>query len=584
MAEIAQASAPTGPSQGEYQTIQELAAGGMGSVFLARTIRGPHTGQLVAIKRMHPHLERNPQFSASFFDEAFITAGLQHPNVVDILDWGTDKEGRYIALEFVAGESILTLLKAARAHGQHIPLDVVIYMIARTAEALHAAHELRNERGELRHLVHRDVTPSNVLVSRDGVVKLIDFGVAKARERLQQATVTNTLKGKFGYMSPEQARGVRNLDRRSDVWSLGVMLWECLASKRLYKSESELEILRMVTEDPTPSVRSVRPEVPVAIDTFLGGVFAKNRDDRIGSCAEFADFLWAVYREEGYRANDQTLATYFRQMLPERSADLDRLFAGEDLQLQRTQSGPASGSFDGSSQHSGVLSLDPRPSSMSVDYQLQPDDHARIFSQTASDQSPPKKSSRGLALGIAAGIFALCSLGVLGVVVSRGSGSSSTSTPQVSGTSGSTLAAQNTATQPTPTPTTVPAAQPPVAVPATVQALSGVEPSSGSQGSTRGTTRTTSQRRGNTQVAGNPTGISLEETRNRMLLPTANPATVQPAPEPRPTQRPTTQPTVERTPSTTPEPPRATPTTPTVTAPTPPAGTGNGGLNQLRTW
>jgi hypothetical protein len=286
---------------------------------------------------------------------------LRHPNIVDTFDWGTDRQGRYIALEFVAGDSVLNLLKAVRSRGEQMPIDVVLYVIGKTAEGLHAAHELRNERGELRHLVHRDVTPSNVLVGRDGNVKLIDFGVAKARERLQNNTATSTLKGKFGYMSPEQARGVKNLDRRSDLWSLGVVLWECLAGRRLFKSDSELEILRMVTEETPASVRSVRPDVPEAVDSLLAGVFAKNRDDRLGSCAEFADYLWAVFREEGFTTDQAKVAEYFRKSLPDRCAALDRLVAGEDWHLEPTSAGPGSGSFNGTDAHSGVAPMQHRP-------------------------------------------------------------------------------------------------------------------------------------------------------------------------------------------------------------------------------
>jgi serine/threonine protein kinase len=425
-AESASPSTATGPTKGEYQTLQELAAGGMGSVYLARATRGPHAGKLVALKRMHPHLERNPQFAASFFDEAWITAGLEHPNIVDTYDWGTDREGRYIALEFVAGESVLNLLKAVRAKGQQMPIDVVLFIVGKTAEALHAAHELRNDRGELRHLVHRDVTPSNVLISRDGRVKLIDFGVAKARERLQDATVTNTLKGKFGYMSPEQARGVKTIDRRSDLWSLGVVLWECLAGRRLFKSESELEILRMVTEDSPASVRTVRPEVPDAVDSLLSAVFAKNRDDRLGSCAEFADYLWAVFREEGYSIDERGLAQYFRSALPDRCASLDRLLAGDNGHIEPTRSGPASGSFNGTDARSGVAPMQARSSPQSGSFDpmsgsnvIEPNGVAATASVPAA--APSAKKNNAIVMGAVA--VALLSLGGAGAVIvsSRGS-------------------------------------------------------------------------------------------------------------------------------------------------------------------
>jgi serine/threonine protein kinase len=451
-----------GPTTGEYQTLQELAAGGMGSVFLARAVRGPHAGKLVALKRMHPHLERNPQFAAGFFDEAWITAGLKHRNIVDTYDWGTDREGRYIALEFVAGDSVLNLLKAVRSKGQHMPIDVVLFIVGKTAEALHAAHELRNERGELRHLVHRDVTPSNILVSRDGEVKLIDFGVAKARERLQNNTTTNTLKGKFGYMSPEQARGVKNLDRRSDLWSLGVVLWECLAGRRLFKSESELEILRMVTEDTPASVRSVRPEVPEAIDSLLSSVFAKNRDDRLGSCAEFADYLWAVFHEEGYSTDERKIAQFFREALPERCASLDKLLAGEDWHLEPTSAGPGSGSFNGADARSGIAPMQRPPLATGAGFApvdsnhliypaahgtVPPGVHTIAPKVTAAVPALPAAKSRSHVITIVSVSVALLSIGAAGAVIAK-----SRSSAPIAAASAGTTSAPSPAMQAAPTP------------------------------------------------------------------------------------------------------------------------------------
>lgn len=457
VAELAHsAKAPTGPSEGEYQTLQELAAGGMGSVYLARATNGPRKGQLVALKRMHPHLERNPQFAASFFDEAWITAGLRHPHVVDIFDWGTDKDGRYIALEFVAGESLLNLLKATRSRGHQMPIEIVLYIIAHTAEALHSAHELRNERGELRHLVHRDVTPSNVLISRDGDIKLIDFGVAKARERLQDNTQTNTLKGKFGYMSPEQARGVKNIDRRSDLWSLGVVLWECLAGKRLFKSDSELEILRMVTEETPASVRSVRPEVPEAIDQLLRSVFAKNRDDRIGSCAEFADYLWAVFREEGFTTNEQVLSEYFQQMLPDRCQALDRLLSGsnENWKLEPMQSGSGSGSFQGTDPRSGAVAL-PIPKGPTGSF---PAFESNLASRPTEVPAQAQDNNRKVVV-LLFGVVVLLA-GALGTVLyhSRTTTPTNTNLAETRVTNGTTVA-PTVANGSTPTPTNTPNTQ-----------------------------------------------------------------------------------------------------------------------------
>jgi len=153
---------------------------------------------------------------------------------------------------------------------------------------------------------------------------------------------------------------VKTLDRRSDVWSLGVVLCECLTGRRLFKSESELEILRMIIEDTPAAVRSLRPEVPAAIDSLLSAVFAKHRDDRLGSCAEFADYVWAVFREEGYQTDQQALAAFFRKSLPERCASLDRLLAGEDWHLEPTCASPSSGSFRGTDFQSGIAPVQSR--------------------------------------------------------------------------------------------------------------------------------------------------------------------------------------------------------------------------------
>ncbi|MBL8685300.1 MAG: protein kinase [Myxococcales bacterium] len=586
VADSAHSSTATGPTTGEYQTLQELAAGGMGSVFLARAIRGPHQGKLVALKRMHPHLERNPQFATGFFDEAWITAGLKHPNIVDTYDWGTDREGRYIALEFVAGDSALNLLKAVRGRGQQMPIDVVLFIVGKTAEALHAAHELRNERGELRHLVHRDVTPSNVLISRDGQVKLIDFGVAKARERLQNNTTTNTLKGKFGYMSPEQARGVKNLDRRSDLWSLGVVLWECLAGRRLFKSESELEILRMVTEDTPASVRSVRPEVPEAVDQLLSAVFAKNRDDRLGSCAEFADYLWAVFREEGYTTDEKKLAAYFRAALPERCAALDRLSAGEDWVLEPTSAGPSSGSFNGTDAQSGIAMMQARPMLSTGSFsgvpsapgmsatgsQVHPAMSSQVIYPASAVTAAPvaveqPKNKNGLIV-VGALAIALVSLGGAAVVVMQ-SRNASTPTATIAQGTPTQTPATNTATPATPTntqqPTNVAPGEPQPNPAQTNNAIARPATNTGSTASGRAPSRT---RPGTRQTTTGATTVTPEQTQQAMLRPTATP-NPQGSSEP---ERPTT-PTQRDPAPTRPDPPVVRPTNPTQSNPTTNQGT-----------
>ena len=430
----------------EYRKIQELASGGMGSVELSRALSGSHAGEIVAVKRLHPHLEREKHFADMFFDEAWITAGLHHPNVVEIFDWGTDSVGRYLALEFVPGDSLLALIREAKKLERPIPLDLALFIIGKTAEGLHAAHELRNEQGQLRHLVHRDVTPSNVLVGLNGEVKLIDFGVAKARDKLSH-TSTGTIKGKFGYMSPEQARGFP-IDRRSDVFSLGVVLWETLALKRLYRSESELEILRMIVDDPPVPISTVRSDVPHEIENLLQGALAKNRDDRLGSCGEFAEFIWAIYHEHGYTAGERELARFFHDVMPERCASIEQLLSGSHDMIEPTIARPASGSFSGLNPQmvSGAIPL-PRPQGHQQPPMvarpappLPPVDAFSMNSEPsvmATSYPAPQSEARGKSrtpVIAALAVVGIASLAGVGWMVGRGA--HSTSGPATAGTNG----------------------------------------------------------------------------------------------------------------------------------------------------
>jgi len=203
---------PAGERQfGRYQLIYRFAAGGMASIFLGRFPGPDGFEKLVAIKRIHPHLTSLPQFVAMFKDEARLAARISHPNVVQVLELGQCNGAHFIAMEYVEGESLSALLRRAR-----VPYAVAARIIADALSGLHAAHELRNAKGELLHLVHRDLSPSNILISYEGVVKVVDFGVARARGNLS-VTDVGTIKGKFSYMSPEQCR---NLPLESPLRSL----------------------------------------------------------------------------------------------------------------------------------------------------------------------------------------------------------------------------------------------------------------------------------------------------------------------------------------------------------------------------
>ena len=237
---------------GRYTLLKKIASGGMGQVLLGKK-GSDDFEKLVVIKRILPHLVEDEEFFAMFRDEAKITMRLDHPNIARINEFGVENGVHYIEMEYVAGEDLRRIEKQAAAVGKGIPIGVVVRIIADAAAGLDFAHKARDAKGTPLNLVHRDVSPQNVLVGFDGSVKLIDFGVAKAAGRAQH-TATGILKGKFPYMSPEQADGL-DLDARSDVFALGIVLWEQLTGRRLFKGDNDLATQRLVKacQVPPPS-------------------------------------------------------------------------------------------------------------------------------------------------------------------------------------------------------------------------------------------------------------------------------------------------------------------------------------------
>ncbi len=241
-----------------YELIGEIASGGMATVYLARLTGVGGFQRFVAMKRLHPHLAGEAEFVEMFLDEARLAAGIHHPNVVPILEVHASPIGYYLVMEYIEGDTLARLLARSASKGQRLPVPIVLRVMLDTLAGLHAAHELRDDHGDPVHLVHRDVSPQNVLVGSDGVARITDFGVARAASRLT-ATRVGQLKGKIAYMAPEQAAGVEELDRRADVFSAGIVVWEALASRRLFKAENEAATLsRDVGAGEARSTRSCR--------------------------------------------------------------------------------------------------------------------------------------------------------------------------------------------------------------------------------------------------------------------------------------------------------------------------------------
>ncbi|MCS6902603.1 MAG: serine/threonine protein kinase, partial [Polyangiaceae bacterium] len=256
------------PSQlDRYELIGEIASGGMAVVFLARLAGVGGFQRFVAIKRLHPHLSNEIEFVQMFLDEARLAASIHHPHVVPILEVGTSAAGYYVVMEYIEGDTLAGLMAREASQGRKLPLPVVLRISLDTLSGLHAAHELRDEDNNLVNLVHRDVSPQNILVGVDGSARITDFGVAKASSRLT-STREGTLKGKLAYMPPEQAKG-GSIDQRTDIFAMGVVLWEALAGRRLFKGETELETLNRLLFEPIPQLRAYEPQVPELVEQVV---------------------------------------------------------------------------------------------------------------------------------------------------------------------------------------------------------------------------------------------------------------------------------------------------------------------------
>lgn len=259
-----------------YRRIEVIAKGGMGRVELAARQEGRFR-RLYAIKRLHDHLLEDGDFESMFLDEARVAGLIDHPNVVGVLDVGRDAEGPYLVMPYVHGIALSRLVALSRKASVQLPIEVVARIGLDVARGLHAAHEVRDEGGVSLGLVHRDVSPQNILVGFDGVARVTDFGIAKA---IGQSTRTSTgvAKGKHAYMSPEQIR-LSPLDRRSDLFALGVVIYEALTGERLYSGAGTEGPIRIL-EEPPPDVGEVRSDVPPALVELLLDLLAKKPSER----------------------------------------------------------------------------------------------------------------------------------------------------------------------------------------------------------------------------------------------------------------------------------------------------------------
>jgi serine/threonine protein kinase len=271
---------------GRYALYGEIASGGMATVHFGRLLGAVGFSRTVAIKRLHPHLAKDPEFVSMFLDEARLAARIRHPNVVQTLDVVALEGELFLVLDYVQGESLAQLVRPSEIEQSPIPLDIVSGIICGALLGLHAAHEATNEQGEPLHIVHRDVSPQNILVGADGVPRVLDFGVAKAKGRVQ-TTREGQLKGKLAYMAPEQL-SARPVDRRTDVYAMGVVFWEALTLQRLFGGESEADTFRRVLLGDVAPPSSLVPTVPKDFDEIVGRALAQGPPERFDTARDMA--------------------------------------------------------------------------------------------------------------------------------------------------------------------------------------------------------------------------------------------------------------------------------------------------------
>ncbi len=308
--------------QGKYELLRRLGKGGMAEVYLAKQTGLRGFEKLIVLKRILPDSAMDGDFVTMFLDEARTAADLRHPNVINVFDMGRADGTYFMAMEFLHGHDVRQMLKTANKARSWVPLGQIAEIVLGCAAGLHHAHTKTSIDGMPLGIVHRDISPPNILVGFAGEVKVVDFGIAKAANQATQ-TQAGAIKGKYAYMSPEQAEG-KKLDHRSDQFALGVVFWEMLTQRRLFKRGTEPKTLMAVIDDPAPPARQFRADVPPSLDAILKRMLSKKPENRLDSCEQMRTVLEEVIAEEGVAHSTARLAKYMKELFgePEPEAEL----------------------------------------------------------------------------------------------------------------------------------------------------------------------------------------------------------------------------------------------------------------------
>jgi eukaryotic-like serine/threonine-protein kinase len=327
---------------GRYAVYDAIASGGMATVHYGRLLGPVGFSRTVAVKRLHPQFAQDPEFVTMFLDEARLAARIRHPNVVATLDVVATANEIFLVMDYVHGESLTRILREVAAKEQRVPLPVALRIAADALQGLHAAHEARDERGTPLNIVHRDISPQNILLGIDGIARLVDFGVAKAAGRAQ-TTRDGQIKGKLGYMAPEQVRAGK-ITRQTDVHAFSTVLWEILTGRRLFSGATEADTIAQVVKHEVPLVAELVPGTPAEVDAVLRRGLAEDLDERFATARDMCVALDTC----GPMASTMQVADWFQtqahELLERRSAIMSSIERDEGsggAQLPRDGSGSA---------------------------------------------------------------------------------------------------------------------------------------------------------------------------------------------------------------------------------------------------
>jgi serine/threonine protein kinase len=345
-----------------YELLCPLAQGGMGAVWLARYAGKFGFSRLVVVKVMLPQYAREENMRSMFIDEARIAASIDHPNVVSTLDVGEDRGLLFLVMDWVDGDSLSRLVKQVRQNGETVPPGIVLKMASDVCAGLHAAHEQRDPSGELRGVIHRDVSPQNILLSTTGRAMLIDFGIAKANKRISEETSVGQIKGKLSYMSPEHARSQRT-DRRADVFSVGAVLYELFAGFPPFERENDVQTLVRLTRGGPPA--PLPKNTPIAVQEVVMQALAFDAAQRFQTAADLGDAIVHAMHQIGAPTTDNEVARYTDEYLSVRRAQRQRavvaaLGSGDETATERMQRAPPN-MPSGESPFANALAFDASP-------------------------------------------------------------------------------------------------------------------------------------------------------------------------------------------------------------------------------